>query len=81
MRHPDRDNLKKHLDANRIGCALHYPVPLHLQKCYANLGYKPGDFPVAEKAARQCLSLPVYPELGDARVERVAASIREFFGK
>lgn len=81
VRHPDRDNLKKHLDANRIGCALHYPVPLHLQKCYANLGYKPGDFPVAEKAARQCLSLPVYPELGDARVERVAASIREFFGK
>ncbi len=81
VRHPDRDNLKKHLDANRIGCALHYPVPLHLQKCYENLGYKPGDFPVAEKAARQCLSLPVYPELGDARVECVAASIREFFGK
>ena len=81
VRHADRDNLKKHLDANRIGCALHYPVPLHLQKCYANLGYKPGDFPVAEKAACQCLSLPVYPELGDARVERVAASIREFFGK
>ncbi len=81
VRHPDRDNLKKHLDANKIGCALHYPVPLHLQKCYENLGYKPGDFPVAEKAARQCLSLPVYPELGDARVERVVASIREFFGK
>jgi dTDP-4-amino-4,6-dideoxygalactose transaminase len=80
VRHPQRDALKKHLEANKIGCALHYPLPLHLQKCYASLGYKEGDFPVAEKAARECLSLPVYPELTDAQIQRVAAAIREFFG-
>jgi dTDP-4-amino-4,6-dideoxygalactose transaminase len=80
VRHPQRDALKKHLEANKIGCALHYPLPLHLQKCYASLGYKAGDFPVAEKAANQCLSLPIYPELTDAQIQRVAAVIREFFG-
>ncbi|MGH7973554.1 MAG: DegT/DnrJ/EryC1/StrS family aminotransferase, partial [Limisphaerales bacterium] len=57
VRHPRRDELKKHLEANHVGCALHYPLPLHLQKAYAYLGYKEGDFPVAEKAARECLSL------------------------
>lgn len=79
VRNPRRDELKKHLEANQISCGLHYPVPLHLQKCYSSLGYKPGDFPVAEKAARECLSLPIYPELTDDQVQRVAASIREFF--
>jgi dTDP-4-amino-4,6-dideoxygalactose transaminase len=81
VRHPRRDDLKKHLDANGIGCALHYPLPLHLQKCYANLGYKQGDFPVAEKAARECLSLPIYAELTDEQVKRVASVIRDFFAK
>ncbi len=81
VRHPRRDDLKKHLEANRIGCALHYPLPLHLQKCYASLGHKPGDFPVAEKAARECLSLPIYPELTDAQVHRVADVIKDFFRK
>src|SRR5215472_5488889 len=61
VRHPRRDELKKYLEANQVGCALHYPLPLHLQKCYANLGHKPGDFPVAEKAGSQCLSLPIFP--------------------
>src|SRR5262245_41926829 len=61
VRHPMRDQIKKHLEANKVGCALHYPLPLHLQKCYAHLGYKAGEFPVAEKAARECLSLPIYP--------------------
>ena len=71
--------LKKHLEANGIGCALHYPVPLHLQKCYASLGHKSGDFPVAEKAAREVLSLPIYPELTDAQIQRVAEVIKGFF--
>ncbi len=79
VRHPRRDELKQHLDANGVGCALHYPLPLHLQKCYAQLGHKPGDFPVAEKAARECLSLPIYAELTDGQVQRVAAVVKEFF--
>jgi dTDP-4-amino-4,6-dideoxygalactose transaminase len=79
VRHPRRDDLKKHLEANKIGCALHYPLPLHLQKCYASLGYKQGDFPVAEKAARECLSLPIYPEMTDAQVQRVATVVKDFF--
>jgi dTDP-4-amino-4,6-dideoxygalactose transaminase len=81
VRHPERDALKKHLEANKVGCALHYPLPLHLQKCYAYLGHKDGDFPVAEKAARECLSLPIYPEMTDAQVERVAEVVGDFFNK
>jgi len=79
VRHPRRDGLKQHLEANAIGCALHYPLPLHLQKCYASLGYRAGDFPNAEKAANQCLSLPIYPEMTEARIQRVVAVIKEFF--
>jgi dTDP-4-amino-4,6-dideoxygalactose transaminase len=79
VRHPRRDELKKFLEANGVGCALHYPLPLHLQKCYASLGHKAGDFPVAEKAARECLSLPMYPELTDKQVQRVADVIKQFF--
>jgi dTDP-4-amino-4,6-dideoxygalactose transaminase len=81
VRHPRRDDLKKYLEANQIGCALHYPLPLHLQKCYAHLGHKPGSFPVTEKAARECLSLPIFPEMTDAQIERVASVIKEFFLK
>jgi dTDP-4-amino-4,6-dideoxygalactose transaminase len=79
VRHPERDALKKHLEANKVGCALHYPLPLHLQKCYAHLGYKAGSFPVAEKAARECLSLPIYPEMTDTQIERVAEVTKDFF--
>jgi len=81
VRHPCRDELKKHLEASGIGCALHYPLPVHLQKAYAHLGHKPGDFPVAEKAARECLSLPIYPELTDAQLQRVASAVKDFFRK
>jgi dTDP-4-amino-4,6-dideoxygalactose transaminase len=78
VRHPEREKLKEHLQARGIGTALHYPLPLHLQKCFASLGHKPGDFPVAERAARTCLSLPIYPELSDAQVDYVVAMIGEF---
>jgi dTDP-4-amino-4,6-dideoxygalactose transaminase len=81
VRLPQRDALKAHLDAHGIGNALHYPVPLHLQKCYASLGHKEGAFPVAEKAARECLSLPIYPELTDAQIQRVVETIKGFFSK
>jgi len=81
VRHPRRNDLKKHLEANKIGCALHYPLPLHLQKAYAHLGYEPGDFPVAEKAARECLSLPIYPEMTDEQIQRVATVVKSFFKK
>ena len=66
--------------ARGIGTALHYPLPLHLQKCFADLGHKPGDFPVAERAARECLSLPIFPELSDEQQAFVAAAINEFTG-
>jgi len=78
VRHPRRDTLRAHLEKMGVGTALHYPVPLHLQKCFAELGYKTGDFPVAERAARECLSLPIFPELTDGQVEYAAAMIREF---
>jgi dTDP-4-amino-4,6-dideoxygalactose transaminase len=80
VRHPSRDKLREHLAVKGVGTALHYPLPLHLQKCYTHLDYKAGDFPVAERAARGCLSLPVYPELTDQQVEYVAAAIHEFNG-
>ncbi len=78
VRHPRRDRLREHLQAKGVGTAMHYPLPLHLQKALAHLGHKAGDFPVAERAARDCLSLPVYPDLTDAQVEYVAAVIGEF---
>ncbi len=81
VRHARRDELKAYLEANGVGCALHYPLPLHLQKCYADLGHKAGDFPVAEKAGRECLSLPVYPELTEAQIQRVVEVIKGFFSK
>jgi dTDP-4-amino-4,6-dideoxygalactose transaminase len=78
VRHPKRDGLFEHLKENGIGSALHYPRPLHLQECFAELGYKEGDFPVAERAANECLSLPIFPELTDAQIAYVAATISGF---
>lgn len=80
VRHPGRDKLREHLQTCGVGTALHYPLPLHLQKCFSEFGHKAGDFPVAERAARECLSLPIFPELKDDQLEYVAAMIAEFKG-
>lgn len=78
IRHPRRDALREHLTKHEVGTDLIYPVPLHLQKCYAGLGQGVGSFPVAEKAAATCVSLPIFPELTDAQVDHVIASINAF---
>jgi dTDP-4-amino-4,6-dideoxygalactose transaminase len=74
-----RDDLKKHLGDQAIGCSVYYPVPLHMQKCFAELGYAEGDFPHAERACREVISLPVYPELTLEQQERVVGAIADFY--
>ena len=78
IRHPRRDALREHLTKHEIGTDLIYPVPLHLQKCYAKLGQGPGSFPVAEKAANTCVSLPIFPELTDVQVDYVIEKLNSF---
>lgn len=75
----DRDGLQEYLQENDIGTGLHYPVPLHLQPAYASLGYKEGDFPVAEAAAKRILSLPMYPELTEGQLRYVCDKIKEYY--
>lgn len=78
LRHPKRDALREHLAAQGVGSDLIYPVPLHLQPCYASLGSGRGSFPVAERAAEACLSLPIFPELTDEQVDAVLAAVNSF---
>jgi dTDP-4-amino-4,6-dideoxygalactose transaminase len=73
-----RAELQAFLKAREIGCGVYYPLCLHEQECFRPLGYRKGDFPVAEKAAAEVLALPVYPELADEQVAFAAASVREF---
>jgi len=74
-----RDELQEWLKSKGIGTGLHYPIPLHLQRAYEYLGYKEGDFPVAEESAKQIVSLPMFPELTGEEIEAVVYTIKRFF--
>lgn len=76
-----RDELQEFLADRGIPTIIYYPQPLHLQPVYRDLGYKPGDFPVAEAISKRILPLPMYPELTDQQVDYVTDSIKDFFGK
>jgi dTDP-4-amino-4,6-dideoxygalactose transaminase len=80
IRTKNRDKLQKHLDGKGIATGLHYPVPLHLQKVFKDLGYHKGDFPIAERVAEEMLSLPMYPELTDEQIHYVCDAIKELVG-
>jgi len=75
----DRDKLIEHLKKRDIGCAIHYPKPLHLQPAYSYLGYKEGNFPVSEALSKEVLSLPIYPELTEAEIDAVIHGVKSYF--
>jgi len=75
----NRKALMKYLEEKEIGCAVYYPLPLHLQECFSSLGYKKGDCPVAEELAEKVLSIPIYPELTREQQDYVIAVIRSFY--
>ena len=79
IRTPMRDELQKFLEKRRIGTSIYYPLALHLQAAFNHLGYKQGDFPESEKASKEVLALPMFPELTEKEVEEVVAAIAEFF--
>ena len=80
-REETRNKLQSYLSDNGIASGLHYPIPLHLQKCFSHLSYNKGDFPVTEDLAQSGFSLPMFPELKDEQIEYVALKIKEFFRK
>jgi UDP-2-acetamido-2-deoxy-ribo-hexuluronate aminotransferase len=75
-----RDELRAFLSARGIGNEVYYPVPFHLQDCFANLGHRAGDFPVSEIAANQSIAVPIYPELTEAQMREVLVALLEFMG-
>lgn len=81
LRAPQREALRKHLQASNIGTEVYYPLPLHLQECFEYLGYFEGDFPEAERAAHESLALPIYPELIEDEQRYVVEKIVEFYAK
>lgn len=79
IRFMGRDDLRDHLLSKGVQTAVHYPLPLHLQPAFSFLGYKVGDFPVSERAAKEVLCLPIYPEMGAGEIEIVIEAIRSYF--
>ena len=77
----DRDGLRAFLDEQGIGTEVYYPVPLHLQECYADLGYTQGDFPVSEAASERTLALPIFAELHQDQIVFVVEQIKTFLQK
>ncbi len=73
----NRDRVCEHLKAKQVGCGIYYPLPLHLQDCFAYLGYKAGDFAVSESVAKRILAIPVYPELTPGQIEEAAKAVLE----
>jgi dTDP-4-amino-4,6-dideoxygalactose transaminase len=80
IRVADREGLQAHLAKAGIGSGMHYPIPLHLQKAYQNLGYKAGEFPVSERVAREIVSLPMFPQMTNQQVDEVSERVKEFIG-
>jgi len=78
IRVPRRDELQAYLKEKGVGTEVYYPVPLHLQECFAYLGYKAGAFPESERAAKETLALPIYPELSQPQLQYVAGCVRDF---
>ncbi|HTE45768.1 MAG TPA: DegT/DnrJ/EryC1/StrS family aminotransferase, partial [Gemmatimonadaceae bacterium] len=76
-----RDELQSFLKERGIGTAIYYPLPLHLQPCFAYLGYKAGSCPESERAAAEVLSLPIYPELTTSQLDEVIEGVRGFYGR